>query len=68
MTKTYAKGLMWFRRDLRADEWMLYDMDSPIAHGGRGLARGFLFSRDGHLLVSMVQEGLMRIVERPTGS
>jgi acyl-CoA thioesterase-2 len=51
---------MWFHRDLRADEWMLYDMDSPIAHAGRGLARGFLFSRDGELKVSMVQEGLTR--------
>jgi acyl-CoA thioesterase II len=53
---------MWFHHDLRADEWMLYDMDSPIAHGGRGLARGFLFSRDGELKVSMVQEGLTRLL------
>jgi acyl-CoA thioesterase-2 len=51
---------MWFHHALRADEWMLYDMDSPIAHGGRGLARGFLFSRDGQLKVSLVQEGLIR--------
>ena len=54
---------MWFHRDLRADEWMLYDTDSPIAHGGRGLARGFLFSQDGLLLVSMVQEGLTRVID-----
>jgi acyl-CoA thioesterase-2 len=51
---------MWFHHDLRADEWMLYDMDSPVAHGGRGLARGFLFSREGQLKVSLVQEGLTR--------
>jgi acyl-CoA thioesterase-2 len=51
---------MWFHHEVRADEWMLYDMDSPIAHGGRGLARGFLFSRDGELKVSLVQEGLTR--------
>jgi acyl-CoA thioesterase-2 len=51
---------MWFHHALRADEWMLYDMDSPVAHGGRGLARGFLFSRDGQLKVSLVQEGLIR--------
>jgi acyl-CoA thioesterase II len=51
---------MWFHRDLRADEWLLYDTESPIASGGRGLARGFLFSRDGQLKVSMVQEGLTR--------
>jgi acyl-CoA thioesterase-2 len=55
---------MWFHHDLRADEWMLYDAESPIAFGGRGLARGFLFSRDGELKVSMVQEGLTRIIEK----
>ena len=59
---------MWFHRDLRADEWMLYDMDSPIAHAGRGLARGFLFSRDGELKVSIVQEGLTRLLTSPTTS
>jgi len=51
---------MWFHHELRADEWLLYDAESPIAFGGRGLARGFLFSRDGQLKVSMVQEGLTR--------
>ncbi|HQT99441.1 MAG TPA: acyl-CoA thioesterase II [Acidimicrobiales bacterium] len=53
---------MWFHRDLRADEWLLYDTESPIAHGGRGLARGFLFAQNGELKVSMVQEGLTRLV------
>jgi len=53
---------MWFHHELRADEWLLYDTESPIAFGGRGLARGFLFSQDGQLKVSMVQEGLTRIV------
>jgi acyl-CoA thioesterase-2 len=53
---------MWFHHDLRADEWLLYDAESPIAFGGRGLARGFLFSRDGQLKVSMVQEGLTRLL------
>jgi acyl-CoA thioesterase II len=56
---------MWFHHDLRADEWMLYDTESPIAFGGRGLARGFLFSRDGELKVSMVQEGLTRVIKAP---
>jgi acyl-CoA thioesterase II len=51
---------MWFHHPLRADEWLLYDTESPIAFGGRGLARGFLFARDGELKVSMVQEGLAR--------
>jgi acyl-CoA thioesterase-2 len=41
-------------------------MDSPSAYGARGLARGFLFTREGKLVVSMVQEGLMRLVPRPT--
>ena len=36
---------MWFHRPVRADDWLLYDMDSPAAAGGRGLARGFLFDR-----------------------
>jgi acyl-CoA thioesterase-2 len=57
---------MWFHRPFRADEWLLYDMDSPNAYGARGLARGFLFSRDGTLVVSMVQEGLMRLVPKAT--
>jgi acyl-CoA thioesterase II len=55
---------MWFHRAFRADEWLLYDMDSPVAHGARGLARGFLFARSGELVVSVVQEGLMRIRSR----
>jgi acyl-CoA thioesterase II len=53
---------MWFHRPVRADEWMLFDSDSPIAAGGRGLARGFLFDRNGRLVVSMVQEGLTRVL------
>ncbi len=56
---------MWFHRPFRADEWLLYDMDSPTAFGARGLARGFLFTREGTLAVSVVQEGLMRLVGRP---
>jgi acyl-CoA thioesterase-2 len=59
---------MWFHRPFRADEWLLYDMDSPTSSGARGLARGFMFTRDGTLAVSMVQEGLMRMVGRPPGS
>ncbi len=55
---------MWFHRPFRIDEWMLFDTDSPVAHGARGLARGFLFDRAGQLCVSMVQEGLTRIIRR----
>ncbi|MHB2023918.1 MAG: acyl-CoA thioesterase, partial [Mycobacteriales bacterium] len=53
---------MWFHRPFRADEWLLYDQSSPSASGARGLARGELFTRDGRLCVSVVQEGLLRVV------
>jgi acyl-CoA thioesterase-2 len=55
---------MWFHREVRADQWLLYDMDSPIAHGGRGVARGLLFNESGELMISMVQEGLTRTIDR----
>jgi acyl-CoA thioesterase-2 len=52
---------MWFHRPFRADEWLLFDQESPTAYGARGLARGLLFSQAGDLVVSVVQEGLMRM-------
>jgi acyl-CoA thioesterase-2 len=51
---------MWFHRSFRADRWLLYSQESPFAGGGRGLARGQVFTRDGELVVSVVQEGLIR--------
>jgi acyl-CoA thioesterase-2 len=51
---------MWFHRPFRADEWLLYDQRSPTAAGARGLATGSIFTRDGALAVSVVQEGLLR--------
>ena len=54
---------MWFHRDGRADEWMLYVQESPSAQGGRGLALGRIYSRDGRLLASVAQEGMIRIPE-----
>jgi len=51
---------MWFHRAFRADEWLLYAQTSPIASGARGLAQGSLFARDGRLVASVAQEGLMR--------
>ncbi|MEV0844302.1 acyl-CoA thioesterase II [Streptomyces sp. NPDC049954] len=51
---------MWFHRPFRADEWLLYEQESPIATGGLGLARGRIYDRSGNLLVSVVQEGLFR--------
>ncbi|HEX2901832.1 MAG TPA: acyl-CoA thioesterase II [Jatrophihabitans sp.] len=52
---------MWFHRAVRADEWFLYESSSPSASGGRGLATGRFFARDGRLLVSVAQEGLIRL-------
>jgi acyl-CoA thioesterase-2 len=51
---------LWFHRPFRADEWLLYVQDSPSASGGRGFCRGSFFARDGRLVASAVQEGLMR--------
>ncbi|MGP4020204.1 acyl-CoA thioesterase II [Saccharopolyspora sp. 5N708] len=52
---------MWFHRRFRADEWLLYDCASPSASGARGLATGRFFSRDGRLVATVVQEGLLRV-------
>jgi acyl-CoA thioesterase-2 len=51
---------MWFHRPFRADRWLLYAQESPVAHGARGLARGEVYTEDGDLVVSVVQEGLVR--------
>ena len=52
---------MWFHRPFRADEWLLYAMESPNASGGRGLALGKFFTSDGALVASTAQEGVVRI-------
>lgn len=54
---------MWFHRPFRTDKWLLYSQDTPSATGARGLARG-LFFQDGELVVSVVQEGLIRRIAR----
>ena len=51
---------MWFHRPFRADDWLLYAVDSPSATGARGFARGSIFARDGRLVASTAQEGLIR--------
>ena len=51
---------LWLHRPFRADEWFLYDSISPSASGGRGLASGRMFTRDGRHIASAVQEGLLR--------
>jgi acyl-CoA thioesterase-2 len=52
---------MWFHRPFRADDWLLYDQSSPSASGARGLSIGRVFTRDGRHVVSVVQEGLLRV-------
>lgn len=52
---------MWFHRPFRVDDWLLYSMDSPNACEARGLARGQIFTRDGVLVASTAQEGLIRL-------
>ncbi len=52
---------MWFHRPLRADDWLLYDHRSPVASGARGLAQGVLYDTAGNHVVSVVQEGLVRL-------
>ena len=51
---------MWFHRPFRADDWLLYVQESTSASGARGFSTGRLFTRDGRLVVSMAQEGLIR--------
>ncbi|XP_047324200.1 acyl-CoA hydrolase 2-like [Impatiens glandulifera] len=63
ITQTSLDHSMWFHRQFRADEWILYSMTSPTAINARGLCIGQMFNRKGELIVSLIQEGLIR---RPT--
>ena len=58
---------MWFHRPFRADEWLLYVQDSPSAYGARGFSRGLVYTREGTLVASVAQEGLLRL-RKPQGS
>ncbi|MDX2307871.1 MAG: acyl-CoA thioesterase II [Hyphomicrobium sp.] len=51
---------LWFHRPFRADAWLLYSQDGPSAHRGRGFCRGSIYTRDGLLVASVAQEGLIR--------
>ena len=51
---------LWFHREFRADEWLLYAQDSPSMSGARGLTRGLIYAQDGRLVASVAQEGLLR--------
>jgi acyl-CoA thioesterase-2 len=53
---------MWFHRPFRVDDWLLYSLDSPTANNARGLARGLIYTRDGRLVASVAQEGLIRVL------
>ncbi|AMM24924.1 acyl-CoA thioesterase [Variovorax sp. PAMC 28711] len=53
---------MWFHREFRFDDWLLYVIDSPSASGARGLCRGSVFTRDGTLVASTAQEGMLRVL------
>jgi acyl-CoA thioesterase-2 len=53
---------LWFHRDFRVDDWLLYSLDSPNASGARGFARGQFFTQDGKLVASSAQEGLVRLL------
>nr|WP_247710468.1 acyl-CoA thioesterase II [Qipengyuania huizhouensis] len=55
---------IWFHRPARADEWLLYATDSPWSGGGRGFNRGRIFNRDGELVASVAQEGVVRKARR----
>jgi acyl-CoA thioesterase-2 len=51
---------MWFHRPIDFSDWLLYSQDSPSAGGARGMTRGSIYSRDGQLVASVAQEGLIR--------
>ena len=55
---------MWFFRDFDFDDWMLFSAESPNAYGARGLVKGNIFTRDGKLIASFAQEGLLRPVKK----
>jgi acyl-CoA thioesterase-2 len=60
--------VLWFHRPFRIDDWLLYALDSPSASGSRGLARGSIYTRDGTLVASVAQEGLIRVLPDEEGS
>jgi acyl-CoA thioesterase-2 len=55
---------VWFHRPFRVDDWLLFSTDAPAAAGARGFTRGSLFTRDGAMVASVAQEGLLRLRER----
>jgi acyl-CoA thioesterase II len=56
---------LWLHRPFRADDWLLYAQESPNMHGSRGFTRGLIFTREGTLVASVAQEGLVRLRREP---
>jgi acyl-CoA thioesterase-2 len=56
---------IWFHRPFRVDDWMLFELDSPAAHGARTMGRGLLYDTEGHLVASCAQEAILRPLTRP---
>jgi acyl-CoA thioesterase-2 len=52
---------IWFHRPFRVDQWLLYDVESPVATGARAFTRGTFYARDGRLVASVAQEGVLRV-------
>jgi acyl-CoA thioesterase-2 len=55
---------MWFHGPIAFEDWHLYAMDAPFSGGARGFNRGSIFTRDGRLVASVAQEGLMRPLDK----
>ncbi|EHA8590939.1 putative acyl-CoA thioesterase 2-like [Cocos nucifera] len=58
-------GRIWFHRPVRADDWLLYVIESPTAYGGRGFCTGSMFNQKGELIMSLTQEALIRKAKSP---
>ena len=65
MLVTSLDHSIWFHRDFKMDDWLLYAMRSPSASSGRGLNIGSIYTKEGTLVASVVQEGLMRPLTQP---
>jgi acyl-CoA thioesterase II len=57
---------MWWHRDARVDDWLLYAQESPSARGGRGLSTGRIYTRDGLLVATVAQELMVRVPDTDT--
>jgi acyl-CoA thioesterase-2 len=65
LTMASIDHALWFHQSLRVNDWLLYDIESPSACGARGFSRASIFTRDGRLVASAAQEGLMRPRQPP---